>query len=78
MKTNTIVWMILVLLTVTGVIVSDAVHGPGAAGTILVAALGKTILVGWRFMELHTAHLLWKSAFLLLMAGLLGLFYGLA
>jgi len=78
MKTNTVCWLFLILLTITGVVASDAVHGPGAAGIILVAALGKTILVGWRFMELHTAHPLWKGAFLLLMSGLMGLLYGLA
>ncbi len=78
MKTNTLCWLLLILLTITGVIVSDTARGPGAAGIILVTALAKTFLVGWRFMELHTAHPLWKGSFLLLILGLLGLLYGLA
>lgn len=78
MKTNTLCWLFLILLTITGVVVSDAVHGPRAAGIILLAALAKTVLVGWRFMELHSAHRIWRTGFVLLITTLLGLLHGLA
>ena len=73
MKLNTLCWLLLILLTGIGVTVSDAFHGPRAAGIILGAALIKSGLVGWRFMELHAAHRLWKGGFLLLITGLTGL-----
>jgi hypothetical protein len=78
MRINTVCWLLLILLTITGVTVSGTDHGSNAAAIILMAALIKSGLVGWRFMELHTAHGLWKAGFLMLITGLVGLIYGLA
>ncbi len=78
MKLNLICWLVLVVLTIAGVTVSGANLGGATHGIILSAAFVKSGLVGWRFMELHRAHVAWKSAFLLLIAGLTGLFFVLA
>lgn len=78
MNTNTLCWLLLILLTLTGVSVSGTDHGSSATAIILSAALVKSGLVGWRFMELHTAHAVWKAGFLVLITGLVGLLFALS
>ena len=78
MKTNALCWLTLILLTITGVMISEGESGLNSTLIILSAALIKSGLVGWRFMELHTAHVIWKTAFLFMMSGLFGLLYVLA
>ncbi len=75
MKANTWTWAALLLLTVLGFSVSEAAHGTSAAAFILGAASVKSGLVGWRFMELRSAHLVWRLALFTLFAGVLGLVF---
>lgn len=73
MKLNTLCWLGLILLTLTGVMASEAMPNPVTLWIVLSAAWIKMSLVGWRFMELHSAHGLWKAGFLLMITGLVGL-----
>ena len=78
MKLNLICWLFLVILTIAGFLVSGAHLGAATSAIVLSAAFVKSGLVGWRFMELHRAHIAWRSAFLLMIASLIGLFFVLA
>ena len=75
MKTNTICWIGLILLTIAGFSASERGESSQATLIILTAALIKSLLIGWRFMELHAAHALWKGGFLVMIGGILGLVY---
>ena len=73
MKTNTWIWIALVLLSASSFWLSGTPQGATVAITILGAAGVKATLVGWQFMELRSAHLAWKLGFPLLLVGTLGL-----
>jgi hypothetical protein len=73
MKANTWTWAALLLLTVSGFSASETAHGTTAAAFILGAAGLKSGLVGWRFMELRSAHVVWKLALFALLSGVLAL-----
>lgn len=75
MKANTWIWAALLLLSVLGFSVSETTQGTTAAAFILGTAGLKSILVGWRFMELYAAHVIWKLAFSVLVSGLLALVF---
>ena len=75
MKADTWTWAALLLLTVLGFSVREGAHGTTAAAFILGAAGLKSGLVGWRFMELRSAHLVWKLALFTLFAAVLGLVF---
>ena len=63
MKANGICWVFLILLTLAGVMISNVDQSSKTGVLIMSAALIKSTLVGWRFMELHSAHALWKVGF---------------
>jgi len=65
-------------LTFAGWSMSGSDHRSITPLLILAAALAKAGTVGWRFMELHAAHALWKAGFLLLITGIVGILYLLA
>ena len=69
MKANTWTWLGLLALSV----LSFLIDGKTATGLILIAAGVKTTLVGWQFMDLRSAHPIWKLGFLALVLGELGL-----
>ena len=71
MKTNSWIWIALILLSAS----SFSVSGKGTMATVIIlgAAGVKAGLVGWRFMELRTAHVAWKLAFPILLFGTVGL-----
>lgn len=73
MKSNTWIWIALMLLSASSFSVSGTARGITAALIILGAAGVKAGLVGWQFMELRSAHLAWKLAFPILLVGTLGL-----
>ena len=73
MKTNTWIWITLMLMTVSSFSVSETGRGTNAAIFILGAAALKAGMVGWQFMELRAAHIAWRFAFTLLLVGTLGL-----
>lgn len=75
MKANTWIWAALLMLSVVSFSISETAHDQAAAAFILAAAGLKSALVGWQFMELRTAHLVWRLALFALLAGLLGLVY---
>ena len=75
MKANTWIWTALLLLSASSFSVSESADKNMAATLILGAAGLKSGLVGWQFMELRSAHLVWKLAFFALLAGVLGLVY---
>ena len=75
MKTNTVCWIFLILLTLAGVMISDVDQSAKAGALIMSAALIKSTLVGWRFMELHSAHALWRASFVAMVGGIVGLLY---
>lgn len=74
MRANTCIWAVLLALSV----LSFSLSGPTAAALILSAAGVKSALVGWQFMELRTAHVVWRLGLLTLLAGVLGLVWLLA
>ncbi len=71
MKTNTLTWIALLLLTLTSFAARDHLHARGAAAIILTTAGIKCSTLGWNFMELRAAHWFWRAALLTLMAALL-------
>ena len=71
MKANTVTWFALVALSA----LSFSVGGRSLPALVLTAAGLKSALLGWRFMELHTAAPVWKAAFLSLLVVLLTLIY---
>ena len=73
MKTNTWIWIALMLLSASSYSISGTAQGATGALIILGAAGVKAALVGWQFMELRLAHRAWKLAFPILLAGTLGL-----
>lgn len=75
MKANTWTWAALLVLSVLGFLVSETAPGMTAAAFILGTAGVKSGLVGWRFMELRSAHLVWKLALFALLAAVLGLVF---
>ena len=72
MKANTWTWAILLLLTASSFSLSTTAPGYFAAACILGGAGVKAGLVGWRFMDLHGAHILWKLGLAALLCVLLG------
>jgi hypothetical protein len=65
-KANTVVWLILVVLTLLGFYFSEG----QSTGTVLaVSLMGMTILkfsgIGFQFIELRQAHVFWKIIYLL-------------
>jgi hypothetical protein len=70
MKANTWSWAVLLLLTAVSFSASD--HVRSAAALILGVAGVKAALVGWQYMELHSAHPMWKAALGVILAGILG------
>ena len=75
MKTNTLIWLLLLGLTAGAALASGQLPVRVGAGVVLGAALGKALLVAVRFMELHHAHRLWLAVMGMLLAGLSGLFW---
>ena len=71
MKTNTWVWVALLLLSAF----SFSIGGRTAIGLVLVAAGLKSALVGRQFMELRSAHLVWTLELFALLTFVLGLVY---
>lgn len=71
MKPNTWTWLLLLTLTV----VSYCIDGRSAAGLILIAAGVKATMVGWQFMELRSAHPIWRLALAAVLTGVLALVY---
>lgn len=78
MKRNVYCWILLIALTVTGTAASDGGSGDWPNLVILLAAYLKCLAVGWRFMELHSAHVAWKCGFIALTTAMIGLFFGLS
>jgi hypothetical protein len=63
----TATWVALVLLTLVSYSLGDAPLGRGVPTPILAGALVKASLVGFMFMELRAAHVVWKVAFMVLL-----------
>ena len=73
MKTNTSVWIALLVLSVSSFSIGG-VAGKGTAAAFLLAAAGvKAGMVGWQFMDLRSAHRAWPAAMFALLLGMLGL-----
>jgi len=72
MKTNTWILLILLGLTLSGFALSATISGQLAAACILGGAGVKAALVGWRFMDLREAHVLWRLGFAALLCLILG------
>ncbi|MBL9128109.1 MAG: cytochrome C oxidase subunit IV family protein [Verrucomicrobiales bacterium] len=66
-RVNGIVWGALCLLTLAGFVLGGIESGGRVVG-ILLLAVTKAVLVGFGFMELHSAHPAWKWAFVTLVA----------
>lgn len=76
MKTLSLCWIGLALLSLATVGFGSAGSGALMAGGVLVAALGKAWLIVDRFMELHRAPRFWRGLLLawpLAMAAAIGL-----
>lgn len=71
MKTNTLTWAVLILLT----LLSFSIGGRSIVWLLLLAAGLKSALVAWRFMELNSARAIWMTALIPLLAGILGTVY---
>ncbi len=61
---------LIALLALTGItaLIAGTSHG---VAMLLILAMAKILLVTFRFMDLRHAHLLWKTAVLLLSGGTL-------
>lgn len=75
MKATTCTWAALLLLSALSYSISETAHGRMSTALILGAAGLKSGLVGWEFMELRTAHLVWRLALFAMLAGVLSLVY---
>jgi hypothetical protein len=73
MKLNTGIWIALLLLSTLSFSASETIRAGTLTIFILAAAGVKAALVGWQFMELRSAHLMWRVATFTLLAGVLGL-----
>lgn len=58
-------FVILVILTLTGVSASYLFHAKWAVFIILLFAVIKFYIVGFEFMEIKTAHSFWKTIFII-------------
>ena len=75
MKANTVVWIILMLLTVVSVRLSDS----SAAVALILAVAGlKFALVGWQFMDLRKSPAVWSAALFAVLGLTLGMVFLLA
>lgn len=72
MKRNCITWLCLMSFTLAGWSISATEQRTNAPWIILMVALVKAIMVGWRFMEIHAAHMLWKFSFFTLSITIIG------
>lgn len=75
---NAKVWLALTVLTLASFSLGLGNTGDHGAFWILLLALGKALLLGFRFMELHVAHVAWKCAFIGALSTLVGLLLGVA
>ncbi len=75
---NTTAWIALTLLSLASFSLAARNGGFHGAHWILLLALAKALLVGFRFMELRTAHPAWKCAFVGMLLVLTALLLGLA
>lgn len=57
-------FLILIVTTLTGVLISYFIHSGFLVLTVLIFAAIKFLLVGFQFMELKKAHNLWKFLFM--------------
>ena len=59
---NKITWLILISLTITGFIFSESTFlKTGLAVTIIFLYAIKFLGIGFQFMELKKAHIIWKA-----------------
>lgn len=71
MKTNTCFWIALIALSALSFSISGTGVRSTTAALILAAAGLKSAAVGWQFMELRSAHPVWRvGLFALLTVGL--------
>lgn len=75
---NAKVWLALTVLTLASFSLGLGHTGDHGALWILLLALGKALLLGFRYMELHAAHLAWKCGFVGALSILIGLLLGVA
>ena len=68
-------WLTLVALTVASFAVSETSGSRAAVAAILLVAGGKALLVGFEFMELRSAHAVWKVAFASLVTLIVGVLW---
>ena len=62
--------MLLIALTLISYVFAESTIGAFSVIALMAIAMVKCILVGFRFMELHKAHLVWRLAFI----SLIGIF----
>lgn len=74
MRTHAVVWTALMLLTLVAFGAGESVLGGVAFTALLLVAAVKSLLVGWHYMELRSAHPAWRLVFSLYLAGFLALF----
>ena len=72
MNANSLTLIVLVALSTASYVISG---GGSATVIIFVAAWVKAALVGWQFMELRSAHPVWKWALGCLLTAILGIGY---
>ena len=77
-RLNTITWIALTLLTVSGFLISDYSSSFGILSILLILGftLAKYLAVGFQFLELKHAHLAWRIIFsVVVLAFLLVIFF---
>lgn len=67
-RASTLTWLALIALTLTSFALSETSGVRAAVLPILLAAMVKASLVAFQFMELRSAHPVWKAAFSALLA----------
>lgn len=68
MKANTLALALLILLSA----VNFSIGGGSVAGLVLAASGAKAAILGWQFMELRSAHFVWRLALFAFLAVMLG------
>ena len=64
MNKSIITWILLLAFTLASYIFAESSIGRFSILALMGIALAKCSIVGFQFMELHKAHIVWRIAFL--------------
>lgn len=68
MTTTISIWAILLALSALSYLSAESLLGTASAIILLGTAMLKSVLVGFHFMDLGRAHLVWRAGFISLLS----------